>query len=211
MADFSDEQILERAQQLITETVVGLFTTVDEAGRPHSRYMTAVPGPDDQQLARLFSLTAHETQKIHDLHENPNVCWTFATPQYHEVVTLKGQASITSTTDLAMSAWNSLIDLTDPYVPAELRDKDHYAYDAITTRIDEVEYLNPSRAWWCRGWCGWVSRTSPASKPTGERCPLPAIRAAHSPAPLWRGRRRRRCGPRRRVAWVCGRSSRACR
>lgn len=137
-----DSEIIDIAARTIEQSLIGVLSTVDGQGRPRSRYMAAVA--DDHQLQYLFALTATETRKVHEIRDRPGVCWLFADGDYEHVVRLSGEARFTSTAELPLSIWNRLIDVTAPYVASDLREKDHYAFHALVTRVQTLELLAPS-------------------------------------------------------------------
>lgn len=137
----SDTQIMDRARQVIEQAFIGAVTTVDEHGRPQSRFMAAVAESD--RLQHLFSLTATETRKVRQIRGNANVCWLFADHDYEHVVKVNGEATFTSTSEIPMESWNSLVEYADAYVTSELRDKAHFAFYVLVTRVHTIELLSP--------------------------------------------------------------------
>lgn len=139
---FDDDRIVEMTAELIERVEVGTLSTVDEHGRPHSRYAAAAT--NNGQVHWLYALSPRSTRKIEHIRVNPAVSWLFADANYEHVATLRGQASIHSTTDLPMGAWNSLIEHAHHYAMDATSDPKHHQYDAIVTRVQEVELLVPS-------------------------------------------------------------------
>lgn len=135
------QRMIEIAARTIEQSFIGVMSTVDAQHRPRARHMAAVAG--DETLQRLYCLTATETRKVHELRDNPAVCWLFADREYQHIVRLAGKAHITSTTDLPVSIWNRLIDTTDAYVAADLRDKEHFAFHVVLTEVETLELLSP--------------------------------------------------------------------
>lgn len=136
-----NHKIFERSRQVINDTFVGLCTTVDPDRQPHSRFMGAVL--DNGNLSRLFSLTAKGTRKVEHLAQNHAVCWVFATANYEQVVTIQGSAEVQSTTDLPLSAWDALIELTQPYAMNVLSDPRRYSFVSMVTSVQSIEFLDP--------------------------------------------------------------------
>ncbi len=137
----TDAELISLAARTIEDAFIGVLATVDEQDRPDCRHMAAVAA--DETLHYLFSLTATETRKVHEVRDHAEVCWLFASEKYERVVRLMGQASFGNTNDLPMSAWNRLVDYANAYVTPDLRDKEHYAFYAMTTRVDALEFLCP--------------------------------------------------------------------
>ncbi len=137
-----DSDIRDIAHQVIEQVQVGSFATVDDEQKPHLRYMAAVPL--DENLHFLYSLSAQATGKIEQLQHHPDVSWTFASANYHEVVTLHGRATIDSTQDMPEWIYDRLIGFANDYVINVLTEP-HYNYNAIITRIDTVQLLAPHR------------------------------------------------------------------
>lgn len=138
-----DAQIIAEAAGIVERAFIGAMATVDEQARPQGRYMAAVA--ENAELRHLFSLTATETRKVREIRGNANVCWLFTDQAYEQVVKLNGKVSFTDTTSLPMDVWNSLVEYADAYVTSELRDKEHFAFYAMVTRVVSVELLSPTK------------------------------------------------------------------
>jgi general stress protein 26 len=134
--------ILEAAANAVHQHYVGLLCTVDAHDRPHARYMAGVC--EDEDLSRLYALTAKETDKVQHLAQNHHVCWVFSDIQAHQVITLYGTAATAATTDLPLDVWNRLIDSATPYAMHASSDPSHHAFTAVVTRVQEVSYLSPA-------------------------------------------------------------------
>ena len=137
----TDDQIIAHAASVVEQAFIGAVSTVDEAGRPHSRYMAAVA--DSPALEHLYSVTATETRKVEHARRNAAVCWLFHSTDYQRVATLHGDAALINTSDLPMSAWHSLSDYAQLYTGQALREAEHYAFYAMVTRVHSVELLAP--------------------------------------------------------------------
>ena len=136
-----ESEVLSAAYRVVIDTFVGLMTTVDSAGRPHSRYMAAAPAAEN--LDRLLAVSAKSGRKLDHLAENANVCWVFSDPRHHEVVTLNGVAREMRSQALAEPVWERLTEATRKYSMNVLSEPENLWFAAIETLVESVEYLCP--------------------------------------------------------------------
>jgi len=135
------EAILNAAGRVVDEIYIGVMSTVDAHGRPSGRYMGAVL---DAERLRLCALSAKERRKVEHLTHNRHVCWCFMRHDGSEAVTIRGQGSVHETTVLPSEAWYQLSEFVEPYQMHVSSDQRHHAFVALVTRIESIEYLNPS-------------------------------------------------------------------
>jgi len=136
-----EQELLELAEELIRANPVGLLTTVDAEGRPHSRYMGAALGDG---LNSVLAVSAKNARKLDQIDANAKVCWVFSTPHAEEVVTLLGKASVVEQTR-AMPLWERLTEIAAQWSMTVLSDPENLWFVGIESRIETVEYLNPAR------------------------------------------------------------------
>lgn len=87
-----NESVMGKVRDLAGEVGVGVFITIDEEGKPRSRWMTPV------FLSRLggalYAVTSKDSRKVRHLAANPNVSWLFQTKSLNKIGTLTGRAEV---------------------------------------------------------------------------------------------------------------------
>lgn len=139
----TQQEMLAAAVETIREAFVGVFTTVDLNGVPHSRCMGAAA--EEHGLHELFTLTGKHTQKLENLRRNPAVSWVFSTGDYERVVTLKGEAEILESPVIAQKAWDRLAEAARAYSMNALSDEANLSFVVIKTRIHYADLLYPKQ------------------------------------------------------------------
>ena len=89
-------------ERLIRVTKVGLFTSVDPEGYPHSRWMT--PTVLKGRPGYLYAITAPDSPKAKQVKDHGKVEWTFQSTVLNEIYTLHGLVRL----------------ITDPQIKAEV-------------------------------------------------------------------------------------------
>lgn len=143
MTTISEQDMLAKAVRLVNETFVGMLSTVDSEGRPHSRWMGSAMSVNG--VRSLFTLTGKGTRKVQQIQRNPAVAWVFSAEDFSDVVTLRGQAVVHEAPMVAQQVWDRLIDCTRTYVMGALSNEEQLEFVAIETMIDEVEILSPAQ------------------------------------------------------------------
>ena len=139
----TQQEMLAAAVETIRDAFVGVFTTVDINGLPHSRCMGAAA--EEHGLQELFTLTGKHTHKLENLRRNPAVSWVFSAGDYERVVTLKGQAEILESPVIAQKAWDRLAEAARAYSMNALSDEANLSFVVIKTRIDYADLLYPKQ------------------------------------------------------------------
>jgi len=139
----SQPEMLQIATRTIREAFVGVMSTVDAQGCPHSRCMGAAL--EEQGIRRLYTLTGKHTVKLQNLARNPAVAWLFSAEGYERVVTLKGTAEILDAPVVAQKAWDRLAQAARAYSMNALSDEDNLDFVVIETRVTEVDLLYPEK------------------------------------------------------------------
>jgi general stress protein 26 len=140
-AEMSQEEVIAAARRVIAEQFVGVFTSVDSDGRPHSRWMGGAV--DGEELSRLLAVSARGARKLDQLHANPNVCWLFSDAHDNEVVTLIGTAVVLEDQTLAGPAWDAVRKATELYAMSVLTEPENLWFVGIEVTITQVEYMHP--------------------------------------------------------------------
>lgn len=85
-------ELMQIVENILSETRVGVFATVDEHNRPHIRWMVSAvlrgrPGA-------LFTVTTPDSAKVRHIQECPHVEWMIQTVALDKVVNLKGKTNV---------------------------------------------------------------------------------------------------------------------
>ena len=83
------QDVLDR---LIENSKIAVMTTVDNEGKPHSRWMTPALIRGSEHV--IFSVTSPTHAKCSHIQGNPNVEWMFQTKQVGEVLNVAGKANV---------------------------------------------------------------------------------------------------------------------
>jgi pyridoxamine 5'-phosphate oxidase len=94
-----NDSVMTRIKDLVGDAGVGVFTTVDEMGKPHSRWMTPIFLP--RLPGALYAVTSRDFKKTGHLASNPNVSWIFQSKSLDRVATVSGKATIVHDPSLA--------------------------------------------------------------------------------------------------------------
>lgn len=94
-----NDSVMTRVKDLVGEAGVGIFTTINEMGKPCSRWMTPIFLP--RLPGALYAVTSRDFQKIGQLASNPNVSWIFQSKTLDRIATVTGTASIVRDSGLA--------------------------------------------------------------------------------------------------------------
>jgi len=137
----SEKNLIAEASRIVSDAFIGILTTVDADGVPHSRWMGTSMGVEG--VGRLYCLSGAKARKIDQIHRNPNVTWVFTTRDYRDVVTLYGQAVVLDSPIVAQHVWDRLTACTKPYVMSTFADDDDAEMTTIETVITRGEVISP--------------------------------------------------------------------
>jgi general stress protein 26 len=145
-AELTQQQVAAAARKLIEQQIVGVLTTVDPDGLPHSRWMAGVPGESEGEgLTALLSLSARGARKLDHIDTNPNVCWLFSDGHDDEVVTILGTMQRLETPNMAEPVWQKLGDAAKQYAMNLLSEPENLWFEGLETKITQIEYMNPAK------------------------------------------------------------------
>ena len=128
------QRIVAVAKTLANGATPGVFITVDEAGMPRSRWMTAVSLED---FPILYALTAPTSRKLEHLQNNPRVSWMFADETLDVVINLMGTARVVSDAETIKRAWRVVRNKTD--TPLFRAGTANFGFSVIATEITQIE------------------------------------------------------------------------
>lgn len=94
-----NDSVMTRVKDLVSDARVGIFTTINEKGKPCSRWMTPIFLP--RLPGALYAVTSRDFRKVGQLVSNPNVSWIFQSKTLDRVATITGTAAIVQDPGLA--------------------------------------------------------------------------------------------------------------
>jgi len=131
-------EILQKADNIISHSHIGLLSTNDIHNNPSSRWM--VPTFLLNKPGYLYCLTGEDFRKVRDIDSNPYVSWLIQKNTMDEIIRFFGTAHIKKNTEL-LHKLVRLLD-TDLEVFWKLHpDKNNLV--AIETNIQRLEYFLP--------------------------------------------------------------------
>lgn len=139
----SREQILNDAIHVINQSFLGMFTTVDGSGMPHSRWMGSAVLAEG--ITRIYTLSGKESRKLDHLIRNPQVTWVFSTAGYGDIINLYGQGRVLAAPIVAQSIWDRLVECAQTYAMSALSDDRNIEFVTIETLVQRVELISPRR------------------------------------------------------------------
>lgn len=132
----NEAELWRAAARLVSETPIAILATADGKGAPHAVWMNAVVSPE---LDEVVAITLPGTDKISNLHSNPQAEWSFSSPSMESFVYLSGPTEILSGEE-AKRRWEAMPGKAFAYyrnaVGGESEDSADYA--VIRTRVTKV-------------------------------------------------------------------------
>lgn len=133
-----DESVMLKVKGLVDEVGVGIFTTISEAGRPCSRWMTPVFMP--RLPGALYAVTSKESRKAKHLASNPNVSWMFQSKALDKIATVAGIAGLVKDPNLSAE----VIEAIGPHLEVLWTYMgDPKKLVVVETLIDSVSWFKP--------------------------------------------------------------------
>ena len=115
-----------------------IFSTVDQEGRPHSRYMGTLNIHDDYSIFYLACKVS--SNKLQQIKGNPNAQMLFITPDYMEVVTLSGKAYPEDSEEIKKETWEK-----NPAMAGYFTTAEDPEYAVIRFEAELAEYYSSSK------------------------------------------------------------------
>lgn len=128
-------------RRLIDGRHPGLFTTVDEQNRPHTRWMATMAFED---FPFIHTLTAPGSRKLAQIEKNPHVTWVFSNHDLTLVLTLSGVARVLTDASERRRIWKTIEDKSHAYFLTNFREQPGFA--VIETKVTNVEGCIPQGA-----------------------------------------------------------------
>ena len=115
-----------------------IFSTVDQEGRPHSRYMGTLNIHDDYSI--FYMACKASANKLQQIKANPNAQMLFITPDYMEVVTLSGKACQEDSEEIKKETWEK-----NPAMAGYFTAADDPEYTIIRFEPELAEYYSSGK------------------------------------------------------------------
>lgn len=127
-------------ERLVRVTKVGLFTSVDHEGYPHSRWMTPTVLKD--RSGYLYAITAPDSPKAKQVEDHGRVEWTFQSTVLNEIFTLNGQVRLIM--DAQIKA--EVIEAIGPNLQIFWRvNQDSKNFVVLETEIEQISVFYPMK------------------------------------------------------------------
>ena len=138
------EDFIGLSQQLMDGHHAGVLTTVNEYGRPHTRWMGTLSFCD---FPRFYALTSPQGAKVAHIQCHPYVEWMFSNQDLTLVLNLSGSARILSDAASVKKAWSAMEDKSHAFFLQSYNEKPGFA--VVETVVDCVECTLPmaNRKW----------------------------------------------------------------
>jgi general stress protein 26 len=132
--------MFRRLDRILENSRVGILTTVDERGYPHSRWMTPtlVPGREGY----IYAVTSPSFQKTLEIVKHPQVGWIFQSKSLDEIVTSGGRITIIDNPSLKSEVQEALGTNLTVFWRVNPNEKDLVV---LETTVEEMTYFNPIR------------------------------------------------------------------
>lgn len=131
----NQKQAKKRAKKIIEASRVFVLSTVDGRNRPQSRYMGAKLVGSGMTI---YMETYKRSRKTRQIAKNPRAQLLFSTPDYSEVVTVSGKASMDRSVEMRKKIWNE-----NPASADYFRDYDDPNLGLIKFESEMLEYYGP--------------------------------------------------------------------
>lgn len=133
------EDFVAAARNLIDGHHPGVFTTVDEDGRPHARWMASLAFDN---FPDIVTLTAPNSAKMKHIARHPSVNWMFSNYDLSLVINLHGTARRITDTASIKRVWRSVEDKSHAYFLEHFTERPGFA--VIQTKVEEMTCCVPA-------------------------------------------------------------------
>lgn len=132
--------LLGNLERLLRVSKVGLFTSVDQEGYPHSRWMT--PTVLKGRSGYLYAITATDSPKAKQVEVHGKVEWTFQSTVLNEIYTLNGVARLIMEPQLKAEVMESI----GPNLQIFWRvNRDSKNFVVLETEIEQISLFYPMK------------------------------------------------------------------
>lgn len=132
--------MLDVLERILEKSHVAVMNTVDEEGRPRSRWMT--PATIRGRQGFLYTVSAPHFDKIDQISKNGGVSWLFQTRALDEVLEVVGKAQVIDNPALK----SEVLEAIGGHLTTFWRvNPDETELIVIETVIEEMTYLEPMK------------------------------------------------------------------
>jgi pyridoxamine 5'-phosphate oxidase len=131
-------QMFSRLDRILENSRVGILTTLDERGYPHSRWMT--PTLVAGREGFIFAVTAPGFQKAFEIQRNPRVGWIFQTKALDEIITASGKINVIDNPSLRSEVQESLGRNLTIFWRVNPNESELVVLETV---VEEMTYFNP--------------------------------------------------------------------
>ncbi len=130
--------MFRRLDRILESARVGILTTVDERGYPHSRWMT--PGLVPGREGHIYAVTSPSFRKALEAASHPQVGWIFQTRSLDEIITAGGRITIIDNPSLKSEVQEALGTNLSVFWRVNPNEKDLVVLETV---VEEMVYFNP--------------------------------------------------------------------
>ena len=130
--------MLSRLDRSLENSRVGILTTVDEKGYPHSRWMTPalIPGREGY----IYALTSPSFRKALEIGHHPQVGWIVQSRALDEIVTANGKVTLIDNPSLRSEVQEALGTNLTIFWRVNPNEENLVV---LETEVEEMTYFNP--------------------------------------------------------------------
>lgn len=130
--------MFRRLDRILENSRVGILTTVDERGYPHSRWMTPalVPGREGY----IYAVTSPSFRKALEAASHPQVGWIFQTKSLDQILSAGGKINIIDNPSLKCEVQEALGTNLAVFWRVNPNEKDLVVLETV---VEEMTYFNP--------------------------------------------------------------------
>jgi general stress protein 26 len=137
------KDVIQKAIQLVQPGQPAVLATMEPSGYPKMRWM--YPAFLSDQDACLYTVTSPDFSKVNDIHKHPEVEWILQSPDYAEVLRLRGKAHV----EEAPAIRSHMIDVVGKnlqqfWTLAENSGDTHFL--VVATVLEEATFYQPLKA-----------------------------------------------------------------
>jgi pyridoxamine 5'-phosphate oxidase len=131
-------QMFRRLDRILENSRVGILTTVDERGYPHSRWMT--PTLVAGREGYIFAVTAPTFRKAFEIQRHPQAGWIFQTKALDEIITASGKINVIDNPSLRSEVQESLGRNLTIFWRVNPNESELVVLETV---VEEMTYFNP--------------------------------------------------------------------
>lgn len=132
------DDVMEVLKALIDGSHPGLLATVDQANRPHARWMATLAF---DKFPFIYTLTARKSRKLAHIAKNPHVDWIFSNENLSLILNLSGTAKALIEPAAIKKVWRLVKDKSHTYFLDNFSENPEFV--ALETTVTDIECCIP--------------------------------------------------------------------